>query len=111
MIYPEIYDVIELLVDLPEHNLRAGTRGTLLHQHTEDVYEVEFTDEEGETLALCAVPKQQFIVVWKANPNQPVSVAEQIGQIIARLPEKAGVEILDFARFLSVRLDQLSSDK
>jgi hypothetical protein len=35
-----------------------------------------------------------------------ISVAEQIGQIIARLPEKAGAEILDFARFLSTRLDQ-----
>lgn len=49
---PELFDVVELLADLPELALRAGTRGAIVHCHADDTYEVEFTNTEGETLAL-----------------------------------------------------------
>ena len=30
MTQPELFDVVELLVDLPEHNLRAGVQGAIV---------------------------------------------------------------------------------
>ena len=64
MTQPALYDTVELLVDLPAFPLRAGARGALVLQHTADIYEVEFTDEDGQTVALCALPADQFIVVY-----------------------------------------------
>ncbi len=109
MVEPALFDTVELLVDLPDQNLRAGSRGAIVHQHTDEVYEVEFTNEYGETIALCALPLHQFIVVWQAEIQQWVPVAEQVAQIIARLPEEAGTEVLDFARFLGMRVESLES--
>jgi hypothetical protein len=106
MIEPKLFDTVELLVDLPEDDLRAGARGAIVHQHTDDVFEVEFMNEDGETLALCALPYRQFIVVWQAESQRWVTVAEQVAQIIARLPEDARAEVLDFAQFLSTRTQQ-----
>jgi hypothetical protein len=106
MIKPELFDTVELLVDLPEQNLRAGTQGAIVHQYTDEAYEVEFTNEDGETIALCALQLDQFIVVWRAETQQWVPIADRVAQIVARLPDNAGVEVLDFARFLSVRVEQ-----
>jgi hypothetical protein len=105
---PDLFDVVELLVDLPEHNLRMGARGAIVHCHPDNTYEVEFTSEEGETLALCALSYQQFIIVWRARTQAWVPVAEQIAALVDRLPERAEQEVLDFARFLHVR-EQSSS--
>ncbi|MBU0512423.1 MAG: DUF4926 domain-containing protein [Chloroflexi bacterium] len=102
---PELFDVIELLTDVPEQNLRAGTQGTIVHQYSDEIFEIEFTNTEGETLALCALPFRQFIVVWQSEYQRWVPVVEQLVQIVARLPEKAGTEVLDFARFISVRTE------
>ena len=38
MIQPELFDVVELRVDLPEHNLRSGSRGAIVHCHPDDTY-------------------------------------------------------------------------
>ena len=103
MIKPELFDVIELLVDLPEHNLRPGVQGAIVHCHSDDTYEVEFTNEGGETVALCPLSADQFIVVWQARTRAWVPITEQIAALIAHLPEDAGREVLDFARFLRLR--------
>ncbi len=105
---PALLDVIELIVERQEDQLRAGTRGTIVHcHHTQEAgkngYEVEFATAEGETVALCAVPIHQFIVVWKAETEQWVSTTQRILQIIERLPEERQTEMLDFAQFLSFR--------
>ncbi len=100
---PKLFDTVELLVDVPEKGLRAGMRGAIVLAHTENVYEVEFINEHGETIALCALPADQFIVVWQAETKREVPLEEQLAQIVARLPQKTGEEILDFARFLSAR--------
>ncbi|NEQ98080.1 MAG: DUF4926 domain-containing protein, partial [Cyanothece sp. SIO2G6] len=49
MIKPELLDIVELIVDLPKYNLRAGDRGTIVELHTDTVYEVEFSNAYGET--------------------------------------------------------------
>lgn len=67
MIQPELFDIVKLLVDLPEYNLRAGTQGAIVENHQNNAYEVEFFESTGETLALCTLSPQQFIVVWQAK--------------------------------------------
>jgi hypothetical protein len=100
---PELFDVIELTVDVPEQKLYAGMQGTILASHPGDAYEVEFTDESGETLAWLALRPHQFIVVWRASTGAPVPAAEQVTTLMETLPESAGQEVLDFVRFLYER--------
>ena len=104
-------DVIELTVDITERNLRAGMQGTIVHCHTEKAYEVEFTNEEGETLALLALRPEQFIVVWQVETQQWTSTEQRAFELISRLPHDAAKEVLNFARFLSVRGQKRVSDK
>lgn len=102
MIKPALYDSIELLLDLPEQHLRAGMQGAIIHQYDEQNFEVEFANEQGETLALCPLVLEQFIVIWQAELEQQVSVIDQVAQIVARLPQAPQMQLLDFARFLSL---------
>jgi len=55
-VIPDIGDVIE--VDIPEKNLCAGIQGTVVHCHESDVYEIEFTNDNGETLDFLALHKK-----------------------------------------------------
>jgi hypothetical protein len=52
-----LYDVVELARDLPEEGLKAGSVGTIVHIFTrpEQAYEVEFSDDEGRTVASLAL--------------------------------------------------------
>lgn len=97
---PDLFDVVELAVDIPECGLRAGMQGTIVHCHPGDAYEVEFTNEAGETLDFLPLRPEQFIVVWQAKTKKWVPIAERIAALTAHLPEEAGKEVLDFARFL-----------
>ena len=45
-----IGDLVELIVDIPERNLRCGTQGTVVHCHNSEAYEIEFTNNNGETV-------------------------------------------------------------
>ena len=94
---PEQFDVIELLVDLPEQSLRAGAQGAVVEVY-DDAYEVEFTDDAGETVALVPLKSMQFVVVWRAASKSWVSVAEKVEALVAALPEEALAEVFDFAR-------------
>jgi hypothetical protein len=101
-----IGDLIELIVDLPDRNLRIGTQGTVVHSHASDAYEVEFANEDGETVDFLSLRPGQFIVVWRAETQEWVPVAERAAKLIANLSEDAAKEVLDFARFLSARSQQ-----
>lgn len=98
-----IGDVIELTVDLPERNLRAGVQGTIVHCHQDEAYEVEFTNEAGETIDFLVLHPEQVIGVWWVETQEWVPVVEQAATLIGRLPDEAAREVLDFARFLAVR--------
>jgi hypothetical protein len=106
-----IGDVIELTTDISEKDLRAGMQGTIVHCHSSQAYEVEFTNEEGETLDFLALRPEQFIIVWRAETQEWVPIAEQAAALVAHLPIAAGREVLDFARFLSVRAQRESSEQ
>ena len=100
---PDLFDVVELIVDIPERRLRAGTRGTIIECHPGDAYEIEFTDGTGETLDFLALRPDQFIVVWRAKTSTYLPLSEQLAALVAHLPAEARREVLDFARFLRVQ--------
>jgi hypothetical protein len=103
MTIPALFDVVELLKELPDQGLRAGSRGAIVECHSDQSYEVEFTNLEGETVALAALSLHEFIVVWKVETKTWIPVAEQIEAMVARLTDNTQQEVLDFARFLYER--------
>lgn len=94
---PELFDVVELLIDLPDQDLQAGAQGAIVVVYG-DAYEVEFTNEAGETLALVPLTMAQFVVGWRSASQSWVSVAEKVEVLMATLPEETLVEVFDFAR-------------
>ena len=104
----EIGDVIELVTDIPEKGLPAGRQGTIVHVHSNQAYEVEFIDETGETLELLAMYPEQFIVVWRIETGEWVPLADQAAALVANLPDAAGREVVDFARFLFTRMQPVA---
>ncbi len=60
---PKLLDVIALLEDVPDHGLRRGQVGTVVEELAPDVYEVEFSDDNGRTYALLALRSSQLIVL------------------------------------------------
>ena len=74
MVKPEEYDVVRLLRPLPEHNLLAGSRGTVVMDHTKysDInlpaaYEVEFFDSHGLTQAVLTIYGEDLEVVSRST--------------------------------------------
>lgn len=100
MTQPELFDVVELLIDLPESNLRAGVQGAIVECYQDNNYEVEFSDADGETLALCTLSARQFVVVWSAKTKTWLTISERVAAILDNLDNHRQEEVLDFARFL-----------
>ena len=68
---PQDSDVVRLRRPLPEHNLPAGSEGTVVNDiQTEGLphaYLVEFADSDGVTYALVHVPEDSLEIVWRAT--------------------------------------------
>jgi hypothetical protein len=58
-----LLDTVALVSDLPERKLKRGEVGTVLEILAPDVFEVEFSDDEGQTYAELALPGDQLIVL------------------------------------------------
>ncbi|MFZ2727815.1 MAG: DUF4926 domain-containing protein [Methylococcaceae bacterium] len=99
----KIGDLIELITDIPERNLHSGMLGAIVHCHNENNYEIEFSNEDGETLACLALEKKQFMLVWRSETKQWLSAAERVVNLIPNLPEDTAEEILHYACFLSLK--------
>jgi hypothetical protein len=58
----ELHNVVELTADLPEEGLTVGAIGTVVHIfHEPDLaYEVEFSDDEGRTVAMVPLKPEQL---------------------------------------------------
>lgn len=97
---PELFDIVELLVDLPDDNLQAGIQGTIVEAYDDNTYEVEFANTEGETLALCTLSSKQFIIVWQAKTKSWLSLSEQITSVVKTLDTEHQKEVFEFARSL-----------
>ena len=103
MIKPELFDTVELIFSLPEHDLQCGAKAAIVEQYDEDNFELEFVNEDGSTEALITLSAQNFIVVWKNATKKPVSTAERITQLIPRLPQPQIETVLEFTQFLATR--------
>ena len=58
-----LLDVVALTEDLPERNLRRGQVGTVVEELAPNVFEVEFSDNEGRTYAMLALKADQLLVL------------------------------------------------
>lgn len=59
----ELLDTVALLEDLPQRNLKQGEVGTVVEILAPDVFEVEFSDDEGQTYAMFALRNDQLILL------------------------------------------------
>jgi hypothetical protein len=101
---PNLFDVVELSVDLPEENLTRGTQGTIMECYEDGTYEVEFMDDEGETLALGAVSPEQVRVVYRHQADaEKEKAVQKLLAIVNSLDKKGTEEVLDFANSLRQR--------
>ena len=53
------HDLVALTGDLPEHGLKRGDMGTVVHCHGDAGYGVEFMALDGETIAVVSLAKDQ----------------------------------------------------
>ena len=59
-------DVVALTNDIPEKHLRRGQVGTLVEPLPGNMFEVEFSDLEGNPYEICAVPENKLMVLHHA---------------------------------------------
>jgi hypothetical protein len=72
-------------VDVPEQRLSAEMQGTIVEVHEHGAaYEVECATEEGEAITFLALRPEQFVVVWRAQTQAWVSVAERVAEVVAQ---------------------------
>lgn len=93
---PTLFDLIELLINLPEFNLKRGDQGTIVEDYHDGFYEVEFSNDTGETIALCPLSIKQFIVVWQAETKTWLSITEKLTALINNLPQERQEAVLNF---------------
>jgi hypothetical protein len=56
-------DVVALTADLPDNGLVRGQVGTVVELLAPDVYEVEFSDDEGRAYALLPLRDQDLMIL------------------------------------------------
>jgi len=59
----DVLDVVALTEDLPERGLYRGQVGTVVEALAPDVFEVEFSDDEGRAYASLALNVSQLLVL------------------------------------------------
>ncbi len=64
-----LLDTVALLEDLPEKGLYRGQVGVIVEVLAKDVFEVEFSDNEGRSYALAPLRSEQLLVLH----HQPVA--------------------------------------
>jgi len=67
----QLLDAVALTEDLPGRGLSRGQVGTVVESLAPDVFEVEFSDNDGRTYAILALRANQLLVLH----YQPVQAA------------------------------------
>jgi hypothetical protein len=60
----KILDVVAVMENIPEHGLRRGEVGTVVERWKDGAYEVEFSDDQGETYAFVALRADQLMPLY-----------------------------------------------
>jgi hypothetical protein len=58
-----VLDAVALMSDLPDKGLARGQVGTIVETLAPDVFEVEFSDDEGRTYAELALREDQLLLL------------------------------------------------
>ena len=66
----EPFMVVALLEDLPDHGLCRGQVGTIVESLGPEVFEVEFSGNDGRTYATLALYAAQLIVLHHEKVNE-----------------------------------------
>jgi hypothetical protein len=66
----ELLSVVALLDDLPEQGLERGQVGTVVESLGPGVYEVEFSDDNGQTYASLALRAEQLLKLHHERRHQ-----------------------------------------
>ncbi len=64
-----LFDVVMLKTDLPDFHLVKGETGTVVDCYADGEYEIEFSDDDGETLTTLTVSPDSFEVIWSKDEN------------------------------------------
>jgi Domain of unknown function (DUF4926) len=59
----KLLDVVALLEDRPKEGLAAGQVGTVVEVHAPGVFEVEFLDSQGRTVALAEFRREELLAL------------------------------------------------
>lgn len=60
----KLLDTVALLKEIPDAKLVKGQVGTIVEGLDEEVYEVEFTDKRGETIASLALTHEELMLLY-----------------------------------------------
>lgn len=60
----KLLDVVALLRAFPEENLIKGEVGTVVEQLSENAFEVEFSNKQGQTINSIVLNPEDFIVLY-----------------------------------------------
>ena len=86
-----LFELVVLKQDLPNYNLKRGLIGTILEIFDENslnpAYEVDFIDEEGQTLAMVALTQDQLWPITSAQYEFINTVIQEIREIYAKLDQ------------------------
>ena len=63
MTKPKLLDVVALMKELPEKKLVKGQVGTVVEKLADGVYEVEFANRHGRTIAMCALLESDLMAL------------------------------------------------
>jgi len=59
----KLLDTVALLEDLPRRKLKRGEVGTVVEILAPNVFEVEFSDDQGQTYAELALSRDQLVLL------------------------------------------------
>lgn len=68
----QLFDVVALIENLPEHHLWRGEIGAVVECYPNDAYEVEFVAQDGYTHALITLQARQLIPLRQKRDHQDV---------------------------------------
>ena len=71
----KLLDIVAVTVDLPEHNLRRGEIGTVVELLADGTaFEVEFSDDNGQTYESIGLRPDQLIVIKKSGKRSNFAI-------------------------------------
>jgi hypothetical protein len=75
-----LLDIVALRESLPDKNLCAGQVGTIVEDLAPEVYEVEFSDDDGQTYAMLPLKSEQLLKLYYHSPQQEETMTTNIHQ-------------------------------